>query len=110
MAEQARNEGIGVGVLLQDQRRGKMPEQMRMNVDPAVLADCLGDLSAQADLALVRARLARKERSDGAVGEPRQVRGHVLAEEGERLALEIESDALIVLARLEGELGVALAA
>src|SRR6266404_3428800 len=109
MAEQAGNEGIGVRILLQNQRRGKMPEQMRMNVDPAVLADRLGDLSAQADLALVRVRLAREERSSGPVGEPRQVGGRVLAEEGERLALEVERDALIVLARLEGELGVAQA-
>src|SRR5260370_28109170 len=110
MAEQAGNEGIGVRILLQNQRRGKMPKQMRMNVTPAVLADRLGDLPAQADLGLVRARLAGEERSSGPVGEPRQVRGRVLAEEGKRLALELEGDALIVLARLEGELGIAQAA
>src|SRR6202043_3723471 len=86
------------------------PEKMRMKLDPAVFGDRLGDLFTQADLALVRPRLAREERSDGAVGEPRQVRGHVLVEEGERLALEVERDALIVLACLEGELGIAQAA
>src|SRR5260370_32783881 len=110
MAEQAGNEGIGVRILLQNQRRGKMPEQMRMNFDPAVLADRLADLPAQADLALERAHLAGEERSSGPLGEPRQVGGRVLAEEGERLALEVERDALVILARLEGELGIAQAA